>query len=74
VPFTPSAANFVLVDAARDAEDLFGRLLRRGVIVRPMGPYGLPTCLRVTVGTRPENTLFLQALAQETGQAFPRAV
>jgi len=67
-------ANFVLVDAAMDAADLFTRLMRRGVIVRPMGAYSLPTCLRVTVGTRPENILFLQALAQELGQAFPLAV
>ena len=28
-------------------------LLERGVIPRPMGGYGLPDCLRITVGTPP---------------------
>jgi len=73
VQFTPSVGNFVLVDTARDGDDLFARLLRRGVIVRPMRAYGLPSCLRVTVGTRRENGLFLQALAQELGLAISRA-
>ncbi|HKY32027.1 MAG TPA: histidinol-phosphate transaminase [Candidatus Polarisedimenticolia bacterium] len=62
VPFTPSVANFVLVDAGRDAEECFALLLSAGVIVRPMGAYHFPTSLRVTLGTREENTAFLRAL------------
>ena len=37
-------------------------LVARGVVPRPMGGYGLPTCLRITVGHRDENRRFLQAL------------
>jgi histidinol-phosphate aminotransferase len=37
--------------------------LRRGVIVRPVGGYGLPEHLRVTIGTAAENERFLAALA-----------
>jgi histidinol-phosphate aminotransferase len=52
----PSEGNFALADfgtAARaDAADAF--LKRRGVIVRKVGGYGLPHCLRVTVGTAEE--------------------
>lgn len=51
--WTPSEANFLLIDLGRPAEPVFEALLRAGVIVRPGGPFGRPTCLRVTVG-RPE--------------------
>ena len=44
--------------------EIYKRLLRRGVIVRPVGGgYGLPEHLRVTIGTRGENERFLAALA-----------
>jgi histidinol-phosphate aminotransferase len=46
------------------AAEVYKRLLRRGVIVRPVGgPYGLPEHLRVTIGTAEENERFLTALA-----------
>lgn len=64
VRFTPSAANFLLIDTARDCEQDFLRLLQEGVIVRPMKLYGLPTSLRVTIGTHEENEIFLAALAR----------
>ena len=58
----PSHGNFVLFEVA-DAMAVYDALLRRGVIVRPVGNYGLPTWLRVTVGTASENERFLAALA-----------
>jgi len=63
VGFTPSAANFILVDTGRDADAVFDRMLEQGVIVRPMRAYNLPSCIRVTIGTRQESRLFLSALA-----------
>jgi histidinol-phosphate aminotransferase len=74
IAFTPSVANFVLVDTGRDGDQVFEALLRRGVIVRPMRAYNLPTCLRVSVGTHQENVLFLDALEKELQGAMPRAV
>ena len=62
----PSQTNFVFVDVKQDADALFDRLLRRGVIVRPASGWGLPTCMRVTVGTPEQNRRFLEALAVET--------
>ncbi|MBI3003412.1 MAG: histidinol-phosphate transaminase [candidate division NC10 bacterium] len=62
VPAVPSAANFLLVDVRRDGAAVADALLKRGVIVRPMGAYGLPTHLRITVGTPPENARALEAL------------
>lgn len=47
----PSLANFVLVDTGRPAGPVYDKLLRRGVIVRPMAMWGLPNAIRVSVGT-----------------------
>ena len=58
----PSQANFLTFDIGRDAAPIHKGLLERGVIVRPMGSYGLPTWLRVSIGTVAENTRFLDAL------------
>src|SRR5947209_2689958 len=62
VRYTPSVANFLLIDTGRDCEDDFVRLLHEGVIVRPMKIYKFPTSLRVTAGTHKDNLLFLEAL------------
>ena len=59
---SPSQTNFLLVDFGRDAAPVEQGLVARGVVPRPMGGYGLPTCLRITVGTRGQNRRFLQAL------------
>lgn len=59
--FIPSVGNFVCVEVG-DAKRVNEALLRQGVIVRPVGNYGLPQHLRVTVGLPEENTRFLSAL------------
>jgi histidinol-phosphate aminotransferase len=58
----PSVANFILVDFGMNVQAVFTGLLKRGVIVRPMTPYGLPTMARVTVGKDGENEYFLEAM------------
>jgi histidinol-phosphate aminotransferase len=58
----PSQTNFLLIDLGRDADSLERHLFERGVIVRPMGGYGLPQCLRISVGSRDENERLLAAL------------
>jgi histidinol-phosphate aminotransferase len=61
--YIASHANFLTLRVGKAAE-VYKRLLRRGVIVRPIGGgYGLPEHLRVTVGTAEENERFLAALA-----------
>jgi histidinol-phosphate aminotransferase len=45
-----------------DGAGVFQRLLRAGVIVRPIASYGLPQHLRVTIGLESENRRFLEAL------------
>jgi histidinol-phosphate aminotransferase len=58
----PSMTNFVLVDFDRPAAPIEQRWLDRGVVVRPMGGYSLPGCLRISVGSVAENTRLLQTL------------
>ncbi|HEX4986491.1 MAG TPA: histidinol-phosphate transaminase [Burkholderiales bacterium] len=56
-----SHGNFVSVRVG-NAPEVFQALLRQGVIVRPVGGYGMPQHLRVSVGTETENARFLAAL------------
>jgi histidinol-phosphate aminotransferase len=63
--FAATDANFLLVEVGPGADELQQRLLRLGVITRPLGGFGLKTHLRVSVGTREENERFLAALAAE---------
>jgi histidinol-phosphate aminotransferase len=56
--------NFVYAEVAEDARPVFDALLREGVIVRPLAPFGAPGAIRVTVGTNEENELFTQAFAR----------
>ncbi|MGE5471210.1 MAG: histidinol-phosphate transaminase [Bacteroidota bacterium] len=57
----PAHGNFVTFKAG-DGAAVNQKLLQQGVIVRPIGGYGLPAWLRVTIGTEPENARFLEAL------------
>lgn len=57
----PSHGNFVTF-AVPDGTAVNRRLLQQGVIVRPIGGYGLPNHLRVTIGLESENLRFLEAL------------
>jgi histidinol-phosphate aminotransferase len=58
----PSVANFLCVDLGRPAAPVYEALLRAGVIVRPLGGYGLPQHLRITVGLEAENSRLVSAL------------
>lgn len=57
----PSQTNFLLADLGRDASPIESALVHRGVVLRPMIGYGLPSCLRITVGLREENLRLLKA-------------
>jgi len=60
--WTPSVANFVLLDVPMTAAECYQRLLREGVIVRPMAMSGFPNSIRVTLHKREGNDRFLKAL------------
>ncbi|MDT8318535.1 MAG: histidinol-phosphate transaminase [bacterium] len=62
--YVKSYANFVLFDAAMDGGELCERLMKKGVIARPMAGYGLKTHIRITVGLPGENERFIEALKE----------
>lgn len=62
IRYVESQANFVLIDVGRDADEVFREFLNHGIIVRSMKAYGLPTWIRLTVGTRFQNSRFIRAL------------
>jgi histidinol-phosphate aminotransferase len=62
IKYVPSRANFILVDVGHSASDVFQRLLKEGVIVRPLTPFGMESALRITIGTPQENRRLVKAL------------
>ena len=62
VSFIPSAGNFLTIDLRRAAAPVDQALLGLGVVTRPVGNYGMPHHLRVSVGLEHENARFLEAL------------
>jgi len=66
--YIPSVGNFLTVDFGRDAAPIYQALLHEGGIVRPIGVYGLPHHLRVTIGLPEENARFVDALRKVLGQ------
>jgi histidinol-phosphate aminotransferase len=63
-PAGPAVANFLYAEVGEDSRALFEQLLREGVIVRPTHGFGGPKALRITVGTREENTFLAEALSR----------
>jgi len=68
----PTFANFIFFDAGEDAAVLGKRIQGEGIIVRPLGPWGIPTGIRVTIGTPEQNEMFIAALARATEKAGVR--
>jgi histidinol-phosphate aminotransferase len=62
VRYIQSATNFVLIEIGKKAEAVYESLLRQGVIVREMSPWGLEGYIRVTVGSEYENRIFLSTI------------
>ena len=58
----PTSANFLFCDLREDAAAFANRLQDEGVAVRPLGVWGAPNCIRVTIGTPEQNQAFLQAV------------
>ncbi|MGB9802312.1 histidinol-phosphate transaminase [Desulfofundulus sp.] len=63
----PTAANFILFRTPLPAEQVYRELMANGILIRNMHGPGLEQCLRVTVGRRDENRLFLEKLKKILG-------
>ncbi|MBF0566286.1 MAG: histidinol-phosphate transaminase [Nitrospirae bacterium] len=60
IEYVPTQGNFIYVDLKRDAVKVYDKLLRKGIIVRPMGK----TAIRVTIGLKIENEAFIRSLKE----------
>lgn len=59
--YRETRANFLLL-RAKQASEVFRALQCRGIIVRPLTPYGMPDWLRITIGTKIQNEALIDAL------------
>ena len=64
ITYIPSVANFITIDTNKDGLTVFNQLLQKGIIVRPLVPYGLPQHLRITIGSYEQNERVLSALKE----------
>src|SRR5579863_8276721 len=65
-------ANFIYCDLGDDAAAVATRLQGEGVIVRPLGPWGAPSAIRITIGTPEQNDIFINAFRKVTERATAR--
>ncbi len=68
----PTWANFLYCELGDDAAVVAKRLQAEGVIVRPLGPWGAPTAIRITIGTPEQNGVFLKAFKKVMERAAVR--
>lgn len=66
----PTWANFLYCDLGEDAAAMAKRLRGEGISVRPLGGWGAPTCIRVTIGTPEQNAAFLNAMQRLDGRTL----
>jgi histidinol-phosphate aminotransferase len=62
--YLPTMGNFISVNLKQDAMPVYEKLLKMGVIVRPVANYNMPEYLRVTIGTMDQNSRFIEALSE----------
>ena len=60
VRYLPSSVNFITLDCGQDGAIIAKKLEKRGIIVRPLHPYGMGSFLRITIGTAAQNERFLR--------------
>jgi len=68
----PTWANFLYCELGDDAAAAAKQLQAGGVIVRPLGPWGAPTAIRITIGTPEQNDIFLKAFKKVMERATVR--
>ncbi len=62
--YVPTEANFIFVDTGKDCQEVFKKLMSKGVIVRTGDIFGYPTYIRVTIGNPGENKRFITTLQE----------
>jgi histidinol-phosphate aminotransferase len=75
IGFAPTAAeaNFLMIpfESADCARRVYEALLAQAIIVRPLGAFGLPQCLRISTGLEEQNRRLVDALARLKTEMTP---
>jgi len=66
--FLPTMGNFISVNVKQDGLALYQRMLKHGVILRPVANYQMPEYLRITIGTEQQNLRLLDVLSTEIAE------
>jgi histidinol-phosphate aminotransferase len=67
----PTSANFLYCDVGEEASSFAGRLRGEGISIRPLGVWGAPNCVRVSIGTAEQNRILLESV-QRIAEGRPR--
>jgi histidinol-phosphate aminotransferase len=62
IQYWKSQGNFIMLKPDMDEFEFESKMLLEGVMVRPVGSFGAPGCVRVTIGTKAANNAFIKAL------------
>ena len=64
IKFIPTVTNFITIvfENEVDAKFIFNNMLRNGIILRSLESFGLPNCIRITIGTMRENKIFVKKI------------
>lgn len=62
--YVKTEANFIFINLNADADSIFMKMLKKGIIIRPLTSFGLPGAIRVTIGTEEQNSRFIKALGE----------
>ena len=60
-PIRPAWGNFIYCELKEDTAAFAETMKQEGVLIRPLGSWGAPTAIRVTIGTPEENSSFVKA-------------
>jgi histidinol-phosphate aminotransferase len=72
IDVVPSEANFLMIvrENEEDVNFIFQELLKNGVIIRPLKAFGLPHCLRISIGTDEENHILVEKLKRVLAKSY----
>jgi histidinol-phosphate aminotransferase len=62
--YIKTVTNFMMIDVKRDSTKVFEKMICKGVIIRDMKAWGYDSFIRVSVGKRAENKIFIQTLKE----------
>jgi histidinol-phosphate aminotransferase len=68
VAYIPTQCNFIMLDTGRDSAETVNEYLKNGIMLRGGAEFGMPTWLRITIGTERENKKVLDILGKILGK------